>query len=138
MNGVIDALSGNCDSCHGYPPAKAGFAGTHGNWSSARIENYPGGGGAHTIPSHVSNLAKPSEGFSNCSKCHNLADHKINPLAFNPSQNIKVSVNQSLRLESAKQAKYSSNRLDASAHRTGTCSNISCHFGATPVWDPAQ
>jgi predicted CxxxxCH...CXXCH cytochrome family protein len=138
INGVINALSGNCDSCHGYPPAKSGFAGTHGNWSSARSENYPGGGGAHTILNHVSKTANPSEGFSNCSKCHNAADHTTSPLAFNPSQNIKVKVNQSSRLESAKQAKYSSNRLDASAHRTGTCSNISCHYGATPKWDPAQ
>lgn len=138
INGTVDALSGSCDSCHGYPPVKAGFVGTPGNWASARAENYPGGGGAHTIQNHVSKTAQPSEGFSNCSKCHNLADHQISPLAFNPSQNIKVRLDQSFRLETAKQAKYTSNRLDASAHQTGTCSNISCHFGATPKWDPAQ
>jgi len=138
MNGLIDALSGNCDSCHGYPPAKAGFAGTQGNWSSARTENYPGGGGAHTIPNHVSRLANPADGFANCSKCHKASDHQPFTLAFTPSQNIKVSVSQSYRLVSARQAKYSSNKLDASAHLTGTCSNISCHFGATPKWDPAQ
>jgi predicted CxxxxCH...CXXCH cytochrome family protein len=135
INGVVDALSGSCNSCHGYPPAKSGFAGTQGNWSSARSENYPGGGGAHTILNHVNSLAKPSEGFSNCTKCHNAADHKMSPLAFNPSQNIKVSVNQSFRMESARQAGYSSNRLDGSLHQAGTCSNISCHFGATPLWD---
>lgn len=138
INGVVNALSGSCDSCHGYPPAKAGFSGSQGNWSSARSENYQGGGGAHTIQNHVSKSARPAEGFNNCSKCHNLADHQISPLNFTPSQNIKVRIDQSFRLESARQAKYTSNRLDASAHLTGTCSNISCHFGATPKWDPAQ
>ena len=137
LNGVVD-ISGGCNVCHGYPPVKAGFVGTHANWSGARSENYPGGGGAHAVQNHVSKLAKPGDGFSNCTMCHNAADHIMTPLAFMPSKNIKVSVSQSFRLESAKQAKYSSNRLEASAHQTGTCSNISCHFGATPKWDPAQ
>jgi predicted CxxxxCH...CXXCH cytochrome family protein len=137
-NSAFAPSGSSCDGCHGYPPASASFAGTQNNWSSARSENYPGGGGAHTINNHVSKLAKPGEGFANCSKCHDSADHKMSPIVFNPSQNIKVSVNQSFRMESAKQAKYSSNRLDASLHQTGTCSNISCHFGATPKWDPAQ
>jgi predicted CxxxxCH...CXXCH cytochrome family protein len=139
INGTVDVGAGGaCNACHGYPPAKAGFAGTQNNWSSARTENYPGGGGAHTIANHVSNTAQPGEGFSNCSNCHNPADHQMSPTVFNPSQNIKVSVNQRNRFEAAKQFKYSSNRLDASAHRTGICSNTSCHFGATPKWDPAQ
>jgi predicted CxxxxCH...CXXCH cytochrome family protein len=138
INGVVDALSSSCDSCHGYPPAKPGFAGAPGNWAGSKAENYPGGGGAHTIPNHVSKSALPSEGFSNCSKCHNQADHQISPLAFTPSQNIRVRLDQSFRLESTKQSIYVSNQLDGSAHQTGTCSNISCHFGATPKWDPAQ
>jgi len=60
----------------------------------------------------------------------------MSPIVFNPSQNIKVKVNQRFRLEAAKQFKYTSNRLDAAAHLTGTCSNNSCHYGATPKWDP--
>jgi hypothetical protein len=138
VGGAFRPTDGACDSCHGYPPANVNFTGTQGNWSSARRENYPGGGGAHTIQNHVSKLVKPSEGFSNCTKCHNAADHKTSPIAFNPSQNIKVSINQSFRIVSAKQARYTSNRLDASSHLTGTCSNISCHFGATPKWDITQ
>ncbi len=139
INGVIEVIAGGaCDACHGYPPVSAGFVGTHNNWSSARLEDYPGGGGAHTILNHVSKLAKPGEGFANCSKCHNSADHQMSPIAFNPSQNIKVKADQRFRYESAKQTRYSSNRLDAGSHQTGTCSNSSCHFGATPKWDPAH
>lgn len=134
INGVINVASG-CASCHGYPPARAGFKGTQNNWSSARTEDYPGGGGAHTILNHVSRQAKPGEGFANCSKCHNPADHVTSPLEFKPSQNIKVRLDQSVRYEPARQARYTSNRLDGGQHQPGVCSNISCHFGATPVWN---
>jgi predicted CxxxxCH...CXXCH cytochrome family protein len=137
INGVIDVSFG-CASCHGYPPATAGFSGTHGNWSSARVENYPGGGGAHTLGKHIKRGAIPSEGFANCTNCHSPIDHQMSPTVFVPSQNIKVKINQSLRLEPAKQARYTSNRLDGAAHQTGTCFNISCHFGATPKWDPSH
>ena len=136
INGTLEG--GNCNGCHGYPPVSQGFAGTLNNWTGAKIEDYPGGGGAHSINSHVSKSARPSDGFAYCNKCHNPADHQTSPQTFNPSENIKVRVNQSVRLEAAKQAKYSSNRLDGAAHQTGTCTNISCHFGATPKWDQAH
>lgn len=139
VNGVVEIIAGGaCNSCHGYPPASAGFAGTLGNWSSARSEDYVGGGGAHTVNSHVSKLARPSDGFANCSKCHNSADHQMAPIVFTPSQTVKIRVNQRYRYESAKQFKYSSNRLDGGSHVTGTCTNGSCHFGATPKWDPSH
>ncbi|NVN89136.1 MAG: CxxxxCH/CxxCH domain-containing protein [Desulfuromonadales bacterium] len=139
INGTLEVIaSGACDACHGYPPVSVGIVGVHNNWSSARVEDYQGGGGAHSIQSHVSKLAKASEGFSNCSKCHDAADHQMSPIAFTPSQNIKVKVNQRYRFEAAKQTRYSSNRLNATSHLTGTCSNSSCHYGATPKWDPAH
>ena len=139
INGTVEVIAGGaCDACHGYPPVPVGFAGTHNNWSSARTENYPGGGGAHAILNHVSNLANPSGGFANCSKCHNAADHVMSPIAFNPSKNIKARTDNRYRMENLKLARYSSNRLDAASHVTGTCSNISCHFGASPKWDPSH
>ena len=133
INGTLEA--GKCDSCHGYPPASAGFAGTLNNWTGAKAENYLGGGGAHTINSHVSRTARPDDGFAFCITCHSPADHQTSPTVFMPSQNIKVMINQGVRLVPAIQARYSSNRLDGATHQTGTCSNISCHFGATPKWD---
>jgi predicted CxxxxCH...CXXCH cytochrome family protein len=139
INGTLEVVAGGaCDTCHGYPPASAGFAGTLNNWANAKSENYPGGGGAHTITNHVSKLAVPANGFADCVKCHDAADHQMSPITFNPSQNIKVRVNQRFRFEAAKQFKYSSNRLDGASHLTGTCSNASCHFGATPKWDPSH
>jgi hypothetical protein len=138
INGTLEG--GSCNTCHGYPPVSAGFAGagTVGNWENAGPENYLGGGGAHTINGHVSKLAKHNDGFAYCNKCHSSADHATSPEIFLPSTNIKVNVNQRYRFEAAKQFKYTSNRLDADAHVTGNCTNSSCHFGASPKWDPAH
>lgn len=136
VNGTVEVSAGSsCNSCHGYPPARPGFAGTFSNWSTAQTENYPGGGGAHTINNHVSSSARPSDGFTACAACHNPADHAIDPIVFQPGLNIKVKVDQGLRYVSGQQARYTSNRLDGAQHQAGTCMNISCHFGATPVWD---
>ncbi len=136
INGTLEG--GKCDSCHGYPPASVGFKGTQNNWSSARTEDYAGGGGAHTINKHVSSTARPADGFAFCSKCHSPADHLTVPNSFTITQHIKVTVNNRYRLEAGSQAKYTSNRLVSPAHVTGNCSNISCHFGATPKWDPSH
>ena len=129
INGILEG--GKCDACHGYPPASPGFVGTMSNWSGAKTENYP-----HMIESHVRKTARPSDGFAYCNKCHNAADHRTS-VALDPA-NIRITVNPRVRMESAKQVKYSSNRLGGASHVTGTCSNISCHFGATPKWDPSH
>jgi predicted CxxxxCH...CXXCH cytochrome family protein len=139
INGSAEVIAGGaCDACHGYPPASVAFVGTANNWSGAKAENYAGGGGAHTINNHVSKLAIASDGFANCVKCHDAADHQMSPIVFNPNQNIKVKLSQRFRMEAAKQTRYSSNRLNGASHLTGTCSNSSCHFGATPKWDPSH
>jgi predicted CxxxxCH...CXXCH cytochrome family protein len=139
INGTTEIIAnGACDACHGYPPAMVGFSGTLNNWSSARVENYPGAGGAHTVNSHVSKLARPGDAFGGCVKCHDATDHKMTPIIFNPSQNIVVRMNKRYRMEAGKQVRYTSNRQDGAAHQSGTCSNVSCHYGATPKWDPAH
>jgi predicted CxxxxCH...CXXCH cytochrome family protein len=132
---AFSSAGGYCNSCHGYPPARADVVGSFHKWSSARAEEYPGGGGAHTVNSHVSAVATPADGFSRCDTCHNPADHAMSPLLFLPGSTIKVRINQELRFEPAHQARYSSNGRDGQLHQAGTCTNISCHFGATPRWD---
>jgi predicted CxxxxCH...CXXCH cytochrome family protein len=136
INGTLEG--GRCDSCHGYPPASPGFAGSVNNWVGAKPEDYTGAGGAHTINNHVNKDARPDDGFAFCIKCHNPADHMTSPNVYIPSEHIKVNINRRYRLEASKQVKYTSNRLLDGSHLTGTCSNISCHYGATPKWDPSH
>ncbi len=136
INGAAEVIAGAaCDSCHGYPPAQPGFAGAPNSWPSAKTENYQGGGAAHTINNHVSKTAKPDDGFAQCINCHDPADHTMSPIVFQPGLNIKVHLSRKLRYEPSKQARYTSNRLDGLLHQPGICSNISCHFGATPAWN---
>ncbi|MFZ4856910.1 MAG: CxxxxCH/CxxCH domain c-type cytochrome [Desulfuromonadaceae bacterium] len=138
INGLVNYSFGACDSCHGYPPARPGFAASAGNWANAKTEDYTYGGGAHTVQSHVNKSAVASEGFDNCNRCHNPADHQMSPIVFKPGDNIKVNVDQSIRFVPAKQAKYTSNRRDGTQHVAGTCSNINCHFGASPAWNKSN
>ena len=52
------------------PPLPATYLpvtfGIQGNWSSARFEDYSGGGGAHVVAGHIpEGYAKPSDGWAN-------------------------------------------------------------------------
>ncbi|MBL0225178.1 MAG: CxxxxCH/CxxCH domain-containing protein [Geobacteraceae bacterium] len=130
VNGTIEG--GGCNGCHGYPPSNKRFTGSTNNWADARMENYTGGGGAHTIAGHVDPLAVAADGFAKCTPCHSEADHKTG-LAIQPS-NVKVSIESKVRFSQSRVPKYTSNNLDGSLHVSGTCSNVSCHFQKTPKW----
>jgi len=125
---------GGCNGCHGYPPSNKRFKGTQNNWSGARMENYSGGGGAHTVAGHIAPTAMPSQGWANCSNCHSVSDHAMSPLAFNPSSNIKVTINPKYKFSVSRTPKYTSNKLDGAAHVSGDCSNVACHFQKAPKW----
>jgi len=134
IDGTVDG-GGECNMCHGYPPSNKRFKGTHNNWSSARHESYSGSGGAHTVAGHVPPTAMPDQGWTNCNKCHNQADHAMAPLEFKPSSNIKVRIEPRVRFANVPtMGKYSSNKLDGAAHVPGTCSNVACHFQKSPKW----
>ena len=131
--------AGNCDTCHGYPPAPAGFVPGHGNYSSARLADYPKGGGAHTIPGHISKNAKPSDGWAHCAVCHsdgslNPATHLMTP-APPQQQNVTIDVDDLEKFNSALPLNRSmySGPLNGSG-TTGSCANTRCHFGPSPVW----
>jgi predicted CxxxxCH...CXXCH cytochrome family protein len=133
IDGKVDG-GGSCNGCHGYPPANKRFVPAAGNWEFARMENYTGGGGVHTVAGHVKPAANIAEAWTNCSQCHNQGDHAMSPVAFNPSSNIKVRINSRNRFANTVQAKYSSNKKDGAQHVPGRCSSIACHFQKTPKW----
>jgi hypothetical protein len=132
--------SGSCDSCHGYPPTPAGFVGSQGNYTSARVENYLGGSGAHTNESHIKKTARPSEGWANCTTCHgdgslNPATHTMN-MPVTPSK-ITIDVDNKFKFNATLPlgpGQYSGRLLDGGANTTGTCSNVKCHFQPTTTW----
>ncbi|HBA90213.1 MAG TPA: CxxxxCH/CxxCH domain-containing protein [Geobacter sp.] len=137
---------GGCDACHGYPPAPRVTGsvvtwGTQGNWSSARLENYSGGGGAHLVAAHIKKDAKPSEGWANCAICHNAGDTESTPyhqMALPLSSHVSdvtVEVDPRFRFDNSFTIYTGSKRVNPpQVNNTGSCFNISCHMSPSPRW----
>ena len=135
---------GACDGCHGYPPAPSGFVGTQNNYSTAKVEDYTNGGGAHVVAGHIKKNARPSEGWANCTVCHgngslSPATHMNNAVApYVPKQqDVTMDVDDAYKFNSGftlDRNRYTG-PLDNS-NNTGSCSNVSCHFKPTPKWAP--
>lgn len=141
INGQTDVAAGSCDSCHGYPPVPSGFVIPQGNWTNAKIQDYPGGGGAHIVAAHISPNANASEGWTNCTMCHNSGNtgstpnHKMTlPISSNIS-NVTVAVDPKLRFADSFIIYTSAKLVNPPAlNVTGSCSNISCHMSPSPRW----
>jgi predicted CxxxxCH...CXXCH cytochrome family protein len=153
--GAFAALNGECDSCHGYPPIPKTsvkmsntdplYASTYkttygfsGNFSSARFEDYSGGGGAHL--NHVPDFARPSDGWSRCASCHSAGDTK-DPKSHTMSGDlatvgaITIAIDSAAKFNNSLQIIYSGAKLVAPpANKTGSCMNVSCHYQPTPRW----
>ncbi|GFO66581.1 cytochrome c [Geomonas limicola] len=133
---------GACDTCHGYPPAPRKVTGSlsfgvQGSWSSARFEDYSGGGGAHLVAGHIPKSANASQGWSNCLPCHNggSASHTTAQPLRSHVENVTVKIDQQLRFSNDVQAIYSSARLTSGGtNKSGSCFNVACHFAPTPKW----
>lgn len=131
---------GACDSCHGYPPAPAGFKGTHGNYSSARTEDYAGGAGAHLIARHIAPTAKPSDGWVNCTVCH--GNGSLSPSTHTmvtPVTPSKVTIDPDDRYKfnngvNLGPPQYTGILSDGGNNATGSCFNVRCHFKPSAKW----
>ena len=135
---------GSCDGCHGYPPAPRSPAvsfGTLDNWANARFEDYSGGGGAHLVGAHIPAGAKASEGWTNCTLCHNDGGtgttpyHKMVLPIKSHIDNVTVLVDPKLRFSEGFTV-YTGAKLQnaPAANVTGSCYNISCHMSPSPRW----
>jgi len=142
QTGLAFIANGACDACHGYPPAprqtlSAVSFGALGNWSTAKFEDYSGGGGAHLVAAHVKKDAKASEGWANCLPCHNggpAAHARALPIR-NHVDNVSVQVDPQYRFSDEAFISYTTARLvNGGANKTGSCFNVSCHFRPSPQW----
>ncbi len=133
---------GSCDGCHGYPPVPDVTPfGRQNNYSSAKLENYSGGGGVHAIAGHLPATVKASNGWnSDCNKCHYNTTHSMDVTVWNTGKtttqnkaNVNVVVDPIYQFNTSKtlnEGRYVKPAQDA----TGSCSNVSCHFKPTPAW----
>ena len=140
--GLAFMANGACDACHGYPPAprvtnSAVSFGVMGNWSSAKFEDYSGGGGAHVVAAHIAKGAKASDGWVNCIPCHSggAAAHARALPVRDHVENVSVEVDPKYRFSDEAFISYTSASLvSGGANRTGSCFNVSCHFRPSPQW----
>ncbi len=134
----------SCNGCHGYPPAPRNVAGmtfgAAGNYLNSAYENYSGGGGAHLITAHVAPTVTATQGWVNCTPCHNngSSSHKMTlPLKANIA-NVTVVVDPKLKFNGALQISYSGAKLVNPGNRSGTCVNVACHFKPTLKWSSTK
>ena len=130
---------GSCNSCHGYPPLPKNVIGltfgTAGNFADGRFEDYSGGGGAHFVPAHVKATVVASEGWANCGTCHNGGNSHtmLTPVKTNIA-NVTVKVDQKYRFSDGVMITYTGAKLTPANNRTGTCTNVECHFQPSRRW----
>jgi predicted CxxxxCH...CXXCH cytochrome family protein len=125
---AFQPVGGGCGGCHGYPPVKdmAG-RGVAGNYSSAKFQDYSGGGGAHTVAGHIAPTARQSDAWTNCSNCHYNTTHNTGGAPAKKAF-VNVIVNPQFKFDSATPITYNAS----------TCSNVSCHFQPSPNWTTGQ
>ncbi len=139
--GLAFAANGACNTCHGYPPAPknvSGLAfGTQGQWSSARFEDYSGGGGAHLVAAHIAKDAKPGDAWKNCTPCHfgGSANHARALPMSNNVENVTVKVDPQFRFSDDAFIVYTGAKLvSGGANKSGGCFNVSCHMATSKPW----
>jgi len=126
---------GGCGGCHGYPPA-ASVAGlnTIGNYSSAKLQSYSGGGGAHTVAGHLPRNIRQAQAWGNCTNCHYGNNDKHNqggtPITFEKRNHVTVIVDPKFKFRNDTSITYNA--------AATSCSNVSCHFKPSPKWTNGQ
>jgi predicted CxxxxCH...CXXCH cytochrome family protein len=131
---AFQGKGGGCGGCHGYPPATpTSLVGlkTIGNYSSAKLQSYSGGGGAHTVTGHLPRNIRQGQEWNNCTNCHygNTATHNVGGTPIKRSY-VNVIVDPKFKFKNDTSITYNSN--------ASNCSNVSCHFKPSPGWTNGQ
>ena len=135
MNGTIDG--GNCNSCHGYPPVQSMVGnGTNASYSSARMQNYSGGGGVHDVAGHLPKNLKVSQNlsFSPCLTCHPQGTTHNEGFGAFSTHHVQVVVDVKFKFDKNRPIVYNGVRSVGSTKTSGTCTNVECHFQKSPLW----
>jgi predicted CxxxxCH...CXXCH cytochrome family protein len=137
MDGVVQG--GRCDACHGYPPVRSLVGrGTNLTYSSAKLQNYSGGGGVHDVAGHLPTTLKTSQnlGFSACVTCHPSTSHNqaaVSGFGGFSTQFVQVVVDPKFKFDKNRPIVYNA-KQSGTGKTTGTCANVACHFQKSPNW----
>lgn len=129
-NGTVDISNVSCNTCHGYPPMTQAQldARVAGTFTSARLEDYTGGGGHHST--HLLSTITASAGFTPCLPCHPDAAKAFHTqgggTVVKANINVFYSADPDYRFDEVRDKRYNV--------ASQTCSNVSCHFQPTVSW----
>jgi predicted CxxxxCH...CXXCH cytochrome family protein len=134
MDGILYA-SGECDSCHGYPPMTAtDLAARAGGWVNAKVDT-AGGGGYHKL--HTLSTIVKSDGFKPCLPCHpdeSQGVHKnVSTTVSAANVNVFFATDTAYRLDGTRVKRYNKT-ASSGVYATNSCSNVSCHYRPSPDW----
>jgi len=136
VDGIVQG--GECNSCHGYPPVQSMTGlGTNANYSTAKLQNYSGGGGVHSVAGHLAMTLKTSQypgtaGFTPCLTCHPQGTHNQAAGSF-LTANVQVVVDPQFKFDKNRPIVYNA-KQSGTGKTSGTCANVSCHFQKSPIW----
>ena len=116
-----------CNTCHGYPPLPlAQLNGrTGGAFVSAKVEDYPGGGGHHAT--HLLSTVTANDAFTPCLPCHPNSYHAQGGGSIvRANINVNDVADLAFRFDETRAKRYNT--------ATMSCSNVSCHYQPTAAW----
>jgi hypothetical protein len=114
--------------------------GTNLSYSSARLQNYSGGGGVHSVAGHMALNIKPSlyaadKKFTPCLTCHpqGAPTHNQGGSSGFFTNNVQVVVDTQFKFDKNRPIVYNA-KQSGTGKTSGTCANVSCHFQKSPIW----
>jgi predicted CxxxxCH...CXXCH cytochrome family protein len=138
LDGIVQG--GGCDSCHGYPPVRfsdLASVGHQNNYSTAKLQNYSGGGGVHAVQGHLALTTIKSQGFSAaCATCHYGVNSSTTHNLYGnfSTHNVQVVIDPKFKFDKNRPIVYNGKRAGSTGKSSGSCTNVECHFQKTPLW----
>ena len=141
INGILEAAGGACDGCHSYDTVA-------GAWGSVDHKDAPinQGWGAHAkhidhlkLRNSVASLSPTADGYGSakfnlvCGVCHNQNEATYHTMDNSSARRIDFNGSTTYQFGPNPPVYNGASGVSSAAHPK-TCSNVSCHFKATPVW----
>ncbi|OGW36353.1 MAG: hypothetical protein A2X58_14075 [Nitrospirae bacterium GWC2_56_14] len=143
INGILEA-SGACNTCHAYPPTPGDgkvYRAVEGKGAHTKHINHLVALRQQTVPGFALNPITDQFGSGDswtyvCGVCHNNATHEMSEVAPGNGRHIEIPAAYAFGGAAQVYNAAGPTKINtSSAANPKNCSNVSCHFKTTPVWE---